>query len=262
MFIHQLAIKRLPLMALVVLGALVDLVASVVSLFVSVATAKANTAPEGSYHLISIDGADAVNNWDYDSTENVGDDTVDWGMRFLFAGDVVNVNYVKNRLDGDGDDSTITPELDGVGFAKFAWIDDGQEQTDSNWDMDWGIKNYPGCTWNSGHMRVYAQTGEDHNYGPTLGNSVIASIHVDQERFGITWMLCHTQYKSFEIDEWIWRYRIGDNLTVSPYNWSIGEEFNWRNPSAPSHETVQIGDGNSEYQSDGLGSVIHVAHAE
>ena len=144
MFIHQLAIKRLPLMALVVLGALVYLVASVVSLFVSVATAKANTAPEGSYHLISIDGADAVNNWDYDSTENVGDDTVDWGMRFLFAGDVINVNYVKNRLDGDGDDPTITPELDGVGFAKFAWLDDGQEQTDSNWDMDLGHQELSG----------------------------------------------------------------------------------------------------------------------
>ncbi len=262
MFIHRLGNTRLPIMAFVVVGASVYLVASVVSLFVSVATANANTAPEGSYHLISIDGADSVNNWDYDSTENVGDDTVDWGMRFLFAGDVVNVDYVKNRLDGEGDDPTITPELDSFGFGKFAWLDDGQEQTDSNWDMDWGIKNYPGCTWNSGHMRVYAQSGEDHNYGPTLGNYVIASIHVDQERFGASWMLCHTQYKSYEIYEWIWRYRIRDNLAVSPYNWSIGGDFNWRNASAPGAETRQIGNGNTEYQSDGIGSVIHVAHAD
>ena len=91
---------------------------------------------------------------------------------------------------------------------------------------------------------------------------VIASIHVDQERFGFPVWFCHTQYKSYEIDEWKWRYRIRDNLTAPPYNWSVGENFDWRNASSPSSETRQIGNGNAEYQSDGVGSVIHVQHAD
>ena len=89
MFMRQLEISRLPIMALVVLGALAYLVASVIGRFVAVAAASANTAPAESYHLVSIDGPDSVQNWDYDTTEDVGADTVDWGMRFVFTGDVV-----------------------------------------------------------------------------------------------------------------------------------------------------------------------------
>ena len=45
----------LPIMALLVLSALTYLMASVISLFTTVASASANEAPEGSYDLVNID---------------------------------------------------------------------------------------------------------------------------------------------------------------------------------------------------------------
>jgi hypothetical protein len=115
-------------------------------------------------------------------------------MRFIFAGDVVNVNYVKRRLDGEDNDPAFSQKIGSEGWFKYAWLDDRNEQTGTHWDRDAGIKNYPGCEPNYGHMRVYAQTEEDHNYSPKLGNYVIASIHVDQERrFRPGWR-CDTRY--------------------------------------------------------------------
>ena len=249
---------RLPILALLVPAALIYFIVSVVSLFANVSEAKAGTAPAGSFHAVQIDenNLDYVYNWDFNSNSAYREN-VDWGMRFVFAGSVVDVDYVKLRLRGDYF-PPISPALTWPGGPKYALMGDGAEHTGSNWDSDSGFKDYPGCQWNFGHMRVYAQTGEDYNVSPTLGNYVVASTHVDKERGIVPWFFCDTQYRSLESDENEWEQRIRTGLSVAPYNWSIGSFFNWRNESSPFMDTVNLTVGNHRYQSDGDGKVINV----
>ena len=229
------------------------MVISVVGLFSTVTVAEAGTAPSGSFHSVQIQDneLDYVYNWDFNS-KTTAYDNVDWAMRFLFVGSVVDVDYVKDRLDGFNNDPSITPLVSSTGGRKDAYLYDGDEHTGTRWDYDGGIKNYPGCTWNYGHMRIYAQTGEDHNYDADLGNYVVATNHVDKED-PPRWYLCDEQYRSLESDETAWRNRIYDNLRVSPYNWSIGRNFDWRNWGS-GNLTV----GNHRYESDGRGKIINV----
>ena len=135
---------------------------------------------------------------------------------------------------------------------------DGPEQTGSNWDSDDGIKNRPHCEWNFGHIRIYAQSGEDHNYDASLGNYVISSTHVDKERKWYRPWGCDQIHRSRETDEQAWRDRITDSLSSAPYNWTIGQSLNWYNQSGPEAEAVDIGGGIHEYQSNGMGTVISV----
>ena len=204
---------------------------------------------------------DYTYNWDFlDDDDPRSSSVVDWGMRFLFAGSVVDVDYIKDRLDGKGNDPSISPELDGGRSAKYSYMGDGPEQTGSNWDGDNGIKKYRRCEWNSGHMRIYAQSGEDHNYDASLGNYVIASVHADLEYHWWEWypFICDKEFRSREIEEQAWRDRITDSLISAPYNWTIGQSINWGNPSGPAAEEIDIGGAEHRYQSDGVGTLISV----
>ena len=263
-------IARLPILALLVAGALLYLAASVVNLFTAAAANAANTAPTGTYYAVQIGDVNEDNkvdyayNWDFDSRSD-SDRTrnnVDWGMRFLFAGNAVNVDYVKDRLAGAGDNPSITPDISAAygirgnlrAGSKHAFMGDGPQQgTSSNWDTDNGMKNHPGCVWNFGHMRIYAREGK-HNFHPMLGKYVVASTHVDRERL----RSCDNIYWSLESDEETWRKRIRDHLSGQPYNWSIGKRFNWRNAAGTSTDPAQIGGGNHAYHSDGYGTIINV----
>ena len=145
-----------------VLTAFAYLAMMMLSLAAGAAPSEANTAPQGSFDWVTFGGGDELRNWDF--TTNLApqgeddSDYVDWGMRFIFAGDGVNVSEVKNRIDGIGDDPAITPELDNGITFNYAWVHDGEEQPAgySNWDSDRGIKDNPTCDWNWGHMRIYA----------------------------------------------------------------------------------------------------------
>ena len=69
--------------------------------------------PLGPALLLGNNG-DYTYNWDFlDDDDPRSSSVVDWGMRFLFAGSVVDVDYIKDRLDGKGNDPSISPELDG-----------------------------------------------------------------------------------------------------------------------------------------------------
>ena len=49
--------------------------------------------------LIGNNG-DYTYNWDFlDDDDPRSSSVVDWGMRFLFAGSVVDVDYIKDRLE-------------------------------------------------------------------------------------------------------------------------------------------------------------------
>ena len=255
-------IASVPILALLVLAALLYLTVSIVSLFASASGVSASTAPAGSYAVVLIgNNGDYTYNWDFlDDDDPRSSSVVDWGMRFIFAGSAVDVDYIKDRLDGKGNDPSISPKLDGAYSAKYSYMGDGPEQTGSNWDGDNGIKKYRHCGWNSGHMRIYAQSGEDHNYDASLGNYVIASAHADLEWKWYDWpYTCHKKFRSREIEEQAWRDRIADNLSSAPYNWTVGQSLNWYNQSAPGAEEIDIGGGNHKYQSDGMGTLISVA---
>ena len=245
------------MLAFLVVAALLYLAVSIVSLFASTSGLSANTAPEDSYGALYIgENGDYFYNWDF-LDNSTSTSSVDWGMRFIFAGSAVDVDYIKDRLDGDDEDPTISPELERWGSWKSSYMDDGPEQSGSNWDSDRGIKDNPGCVWNFGHMRIYAQSGEDHNYDVWIGNYVIASNHVDQENKYSPWD-CDELYRSRETDEQAWRDRITNSLSSAPYNWAIEQSINLYNRSGPNAETVDIGGGTHEYQSDGLGTLISV----
>ena len=256
-------VSRLSILALLVAGALLYLAAAVVSLFSAAAANAANTAPTGTYRAIQIGDvnennlADFSYNWDFDSKPNPvssGSNKVDWGMRFLFAGNAVTVDYVKDKLDGAGNNPAITPDISDDGWDQHAFLGDGPQQgTRSNWDSDDGIKNSPGCVWNFGHMRIYAREGK-YNFHPMLGKYAVASTHVDRERP----VLCDNIYRSLESDESAWITRISNNLGNQPYNWSIGKRFNWRNAAGTSTDPVDINDDTHSYHSDGYGTVINV----
>ena len=257
-------IARLPILALFVLAALLYLATSVVNLFTAAAANAANTAPSGTYHAIQIgdvnenNQADYAYSWDFDSKSRTSDN-VDWGMRFLFAGGAVDVDYVKDRLDGAGDNPAITPDISDSGGNIHAFLGDGSQQgTSSNWDTDDGIKNWPGCVANFGHMRIYAREGE-HNFHPMLGNYAVASTHVDIETTTLLEIpFCRRQFRSWESDESKWITRIRNHLSGQPYNWSIGKKFNWRNAAGTSANPAEINDGTHSYHSDGYGTVINV----
>ena len=228
----------------------------------SVSEVGANTAPAGSYALVLLgNNGDYTYNWDFnDDYETRRSDRVYWGMRFIFAGSVVDVDCIKDRIDGKGNDPSITPELSGGRSAKYSFMGDGPEQTGSNWDKDNSIKKYRLCDWNSGHMRIYAHSNEDHNYDASLGNYVIASVHADLEYRLWDWypFICDKKFRSREIEEQAWRDRITDSLISAPYNWTIGQSINWGNPSGPAAEEIDIGGAKHRYQSDGIGTLISV----
>ena len=91
----------------------------------------------------------------------------------------------------------------------------------------------------------------------TYGNYVLATIHRDNETVGY----CTNQFSSTEDDEDAWIERINDNLTATPYNWSVDDNaFNWQNGyfvfGVPS--VVDLSGGLNEYESDGWGPVVTV----
>ncbi len=206
-------------LALAVLAALAYLGLYLLNLVYSPPGAGANTAPSGTYHLKQI-GGDEIWNWDFDST-STGDDNVDWPMRFVF-GDNATINEVKHRIDGLEGDPSISPGLDVSGGPKKAWVDDGSEQTGSEWDSDEGKKEGNSCELDN-HMRFYAQSGEDRNYNSTWEYYVVATLHNDYHRRR-PWHNCDRYFYSWELDEDWWVDRIEDNLTASPYNWTVDDD--------------------------------------
>lgn len=97
-------------------------------------------------------------------------------------------------------------------------MDDDPDESDFEWDRDSGIKDHPGCEWNHGHIRVYATGSGDHNYNPSYGYYVVATIHRDHENP----YSCEKRYESFESDEDWWNARMEDNLgSDTEYNWTV-----------------------------------------
>ena len=241
--------KRIAALSFMVIAALGYLGLSGINLFLNPAPAKANTAPSSAYERISMGHSDYIWNWDYKDDE-LDRTQVDWGMRFVFE-DNADVNYVKDRLDGRYHDPSISPNLNNVLAGwKYAHIDDGPEHVGSYWDSDKGLKNSPGCNWNFGHMRFYANS--DTNYNPTLGYYVVASLHRDHEA-----LYCDNQFTSLESDEDVWVDRIEDNLGPdTDYNWVVSDYGTyWRNRVMPEDD---IGGGNHAYESDGWGVNVEV----
>ena len=155
-------------------------------------------------------------------------DQVHIPFRFIFH-EEADVDYVKDRLDGEGNDPYIWPMLDAQWYEKIskdAYVNDGPEVSGNyaHYDSDRGIKDFPGtCVDNWGLMRVYARTNSGKNYNVTLGYYVIASSHIDREL--LSGSLCQKRYKSYETHEDKWEERIEDNLSDSPYDWDVGDSF-------------------------------------
>ena len=174
---------------------------------------------------------------------------MDWSMRFVF-GDNAEIDKVKDHLDGEGNDPSISPELDDSGSSKDAWVYDGINQTDDYWDSDGGIKEGNNCDYDR-HMRFYAQSGEDRNYNSTWEYYIVASLHYEDHGWN-----CEDKFWSWELDEDWWIDRIEDNLTGSPYNWTIDEEDIYWNAGISGIQ--DIGGGNHSYSSDDYGPYVEV----
>jgi hypothetical protein len=247
-------ITHIAFLAAIVVVAFGYLAVTVVNLFSEpMVVSASNNAPQYAYERISLGEGDWVWNWDYNS-QNEYRSNVDWAMRFIFKGNA-EIDYIKDRLDGKHWDPSIHPNLGSMGWSKYSKFYDGGSQTDGEWDSDRGIKDDRNCNWNWGHMRFYASSSEDRNYNQTYGYYVVATNHVDSEYV----ILCTNYYKSLEEheDDWIWR--IQQNLTASSgsdYNWVVyTDAINWENGV---YGTIDIGNGNHTYQSDGLGAKVHI----
>ncbi len=245
---------RLTLLTAVVATSVAYLIFSAVSLVASATVSSASTAPDGSFHELDLGDGDFVFNWDFVESGDDSIDNVDWGMRFIFTGSYVTTHYVKDKLDGANNNPAIGIPLDALWRgAIHAKLNDGPNQTGSEWDSDTGIKNHVSCSWNWGHMRVYARSDEGHNYNSTLGNYVVASIHKDYELEP----LCNNKYQSYESDEASWLLRIDYTaLSRPPYNWNTSESFNFRNGSGG--QILYLGDVSHKYHSDGWGTRVRV----
>ena len=214
----------------------------------------ANEAPSGTFGEISFAGNDSVYNWDFRTSGGAVSNNVDWGMRFIFADDA-DVEYVRDRLDGDGNDPSITPELGGVGSNMKARLKDGSYWL---WNFDGGMKNYPGCVLNYGHMRIYARSN-DSMWNNDLGYYVVATLHRDKETVK-PWG-CSKLYVGYESSENWWVSRIqSSDLTESPYNWTIDStELNWENAADYTDISAPGSDVPHWYQSDGYGPIVRVS---
>ena len=249
---YSKAVRCTPL-ALAVLAALAYLGLSLLNLLYSPPAADANTAPSGTYNLYEIDGDD-IWNWDFLSKENASWTTVDWPIRFVF-GKNAKIREVKHRIDGQGQDPSISPELNVSGGDMYAWVDDGDEQTGSSWDKDEGKKEGNSCALDN-HMRFYAQSGEDRNYNATWEYYIVATLHVDYHKRGLLSPDCDPYFFSWELDEDWWVDRIEDNLTGSPYNWTVDDDDIYWNAGITGVQ--DIGGGNHSYNSDDYGPYVEV----
>ena len=232
------------------------LAVSLTNLVSSTTMVRGATAPSDSYGTITLGSTDTIYNWDFNSS-SVESDNVDWGLRFIFW-DNAEVDYVKDRLDGEGNDPEIDPELDSLKKgAKYAYVDDGPEEgLWSNFiDTDRGIKDWPGCEFNWGHMRVYARTETDKNYSAGWGYYVVASTHVDMETASDD---CIREYRSEEVDEDKWVDRIEDHLSDSPYNWDVDGYIDFGNESSLVN-TAADDENEQWYQSNGYGRTVQVS---
>lgn len=240
--------KRVAALLLLVVAAFGYIFLSGASLFLAPSTASASAAPNGTYYRYLLGEADYVWNWDYNSMSR-SQSNVDWAMRFIFK-DNADIDYVKDRLDGQRQDPRITPVLSDFGGAKYAHVDDGAQHGGNYWDSDRGIKNTPNCAWNFGHMRLYAKN--DRHYNSVLGYYVVASVHRDYEGFHCSWW-----FSSRETHEDTWINRIENNLgSNTEYNWTVADNVtSWRNGVS---EETDIGGGNHAYVSDGWGPHVTV----
>lgn len=244
---------RVVLPMALVLASVAYLGLSVASLFLAPAHVGASVAPDGTFRRLAIGQGDYVWNWDFND-ESEAFDGVDWGMRFIFYNNA-DVDEVKDRLDGKMVDPRITPFLSYQGWFQYAGMQDSYEDEANQWDQDRGIKDDPGCSWNYGHMRVYATSG-DYNYNLDYGYYVVASTHRDHESH----FLCDDQYFSTESNEDWWVARIRDNLgSNTDYNWTVYDEaFNWKNSVTGFPEISPNDSDDHWYQSDGWGVKVHL----
>jgi hypothetical protein len=173
-------------------------------------------------------------------------------MRYIFHNHA-DIDYIKHRLDGDGNDPAITPELGDRGWFQYAYMDDSENESDFEWDRDRGIKNNPGCVWNYLHIRLYAVGSGDRNYNTNYGYYVVASSHRDHEGGGN----CQDRYTSYEEDEDWLIDRIEDHLgPSSDYNWTVQDPgLYWSNAVTGAPD---IGEGVHHYESNGRGVNINV----
>ena len=174
---------------------------------------------------------------------------MDWALRFVF-GENAEIDKVKDRIDGEGGDPTISPALDSSGSGKKAWVDDGTQQTGSSWDSDAGIKEGNNCGYDD-HMRFYAQSGEDRNYNVQWEYYIVASVHHEDHGWG-----CPDYFWSWELDEDWWVSRINSYLTADPYNWTVTDNDIYWNAGVSSIQ--DIGGGNHSYGSDDHGPYVEV----
>ena len=213
--------KNVAALFIIAVAALGYLTLSGANLLLNPTLAEANIAPDGTLNRKSLGQSDYVWNWDFltfEAAEDQDENNVDWGMRFIFH-ENANVDYVTDRIDGAGADPHINPQLTNfLATGKYAHIDDGPTHVGSNITSDRGLKTNPGCAWNFGHMRFYANSGV--NYNSNWGYYIVASSHRDHE-----WVNCDNKFSSLEYHEGVWGDRIEDYLgSDTEYDWTVVED--------------------------------------
>ena len=175
-------------------------------------------------------------NWVYESTSldafmnydggNPGYSTnVDWPIRYFFYGGA-HVDKIKNRIDGCGNDPSLTPQLcNSGGGVNLKFID---SYPTIQYDSDDGKKRSISCAnpWDY-HTRIYAPNPDassvDFGYNSNWGMWVVASVHRDYE---VVWndlpASCSSNYQSLESDEDWFNQRIATMNSLLPLNdrWS------------------------------------------
>ena len=167
---------------------------------------------------------------------------VDWPIRFHFVNGA-HVNYIKNRLDGQGGDPNLSPELGEFGSGVHLKLWDSLF-VDYH-DVDNGIKRGLSCPPNDPanwdyHMRIYAANPDgssvDFGYSSAWGHWVVASVHRDREY--LPWKggpLCSNRYYSREADETWFNQRILIMNLFLYYSeqWTIyTNSYYWANPES------------------------------
>lgn len=176
----------------------------------------AHTAWASPANITYIEG-DSWYNYDFDS-QSASQSNVDWPLRFVMYWEA-EIDFVKHRLDGCGNDPTINPQLCDSGGQKWHRHNDGGGIT---WDQDGGKKQELVCQWDP-HMRFYANPIMDYNYNSDYRFYIFATNHEDYEHG------CSPNvYSSTEAHEAAWRSRV---TAVSNAGWG------WVNRPDPSYQS-------------------------
>jgi hypothetical protein len=138
----------------------------------SVSTPPADAAVATSLRALVLN-EDAFYNYDFKSSERVGDSReVDWAINLVFYNNA-SIDYVKRTFDRVG--------YRYGGGAKYFGLNDGNGPEK---DEDGGRKNdLAGCGDTNSHYRIYAPVAFDNFYTTGYGFYVLGSTHKDKSEF-------------------------------------------------------------------------------